>query len=810
MSKDLSSRSSHGRLGNSKTSSKRDFHLSPKKDRRRSSDEPETRGRSSQGRYDSAESSSRPSYKRSSSERISRGSSRRGEFSRSGSERLSGGSSHRKRGKSSRHRRSRIKPRRTKSSDSLLDMGPMDVLSEDEEHLWSGSEEDSFAGEDAEQKPRRSDEKSGRPPFSPSRSMSTVGTLYGKDADAKAEAKAARGVVEPASTPGVKHISRNGTAINALYGKDTSTDAKAKMKAKASVGSSERATNPGVEQIFSSPTLPFSDENSLAVSTLYGKDADAKAKAKAKASRGSSEAASVPGVEQILNPSIRSMNGGVTVSALYGNDTDAKVKAFSGKAAAASLPGVDRVFSPTSASIWKKAKATRKSWEAEQMMLSPISHTMHTVSSSTINTLYGGDAEAKAKTSRGGNANFASNPGVETVLVNSSTHTAMSTLYGSEAESKAKARAGRGGFDFASNPGVESMHHHAPGGASVADTAVSTTDTLYGDDADAKAKARVGRGTAAFAANPGVESVAHRLSMNSLSESTRSSNHLDAQAKQDVEEPVARRVSISSIDSESESTSQPERKAAGRGSAISEAMQNVQMPNDPEAGSKRQLHAEKKKREEKPKKSRKKRLVLFFFLFLLGGGGAAVWYFLLKNDGSEENQTGSAGIQGPTTAPSFLGGATTLGPFTPLTTGSPSFSPSAPPSEELLYDPPSETDCDAISKGQPIAGRDDLENTAFGLDLEVALQGGTMMTDSLLEALLGAIRAKIVPSLVGCNIDLVELERLWRFVILDAVVRGSLQPEETCEDDALSEQNCHRVYVQLGLYLKGTASFLDI
>lgn len=130
--------------------------------------------------------------------------------------------------------------------------------------------------------------------------------------------------------------------------------------------------------------------------------------------------------------------------------------------------------------------------------------------------------------------------------------------------------------------------------------------------------------------------------------------------------------------------------------------------------------------------------------------------------------------------------------------------------EKLLYAPPSESDCNAIALNQTTAGREMMLEANFGLELDVVLSNDTVMTDETLEELLDAIQEKILPSLTGCNILLDEFVENWRFVIFDVFVKGALRQEETCRDEDLSPQNCHRVFMELSLFLKGRVRFLDI
>ncbi|CAJ1953005.1 unnamed protein product [Cylindrotheca closterium] len=673
-SRSLSRHDSSSRRSSSERAQNRSSH-----NRRRSGD----RRNSADG---ASNSPSRATRKRSSSGRLSRSS-----HAKLGSSERRSKSSSLRSPSDSHHSQSNNKPRRHHSTDSMLSLGAMGVLTEDEDF----SDEDSFAGEETESKPRLSSQSFQRKEGGAISSM-----LYGKDGDAKAKAKAkaSRESSQQEIKPGVEHIRENGsTPVNTLYG----NDADAKAKAKTSKESGESARVPGVLEVPSNSTRT--------ISTLYGKDADAKAKAKA--SRGSGESTSKPGVEAVVDNSTHT-----PISTLYGNDVDAK---------------------------------------------------------------------AKAKTCRGSGESTCK-PGVETVVDNS-TLTLISTLYGTDLDAKAKAKSSRGGSEYASNPGVDT------GLNSSTHTSISIS-MLYGTDSDAKAKAKVARGGPVFASNPRVENVALPATLVEHDEIN-------------SEEPVARRLSTTSTGSELGSTTDPALKSAIDMGNSSEAMDNLRIPNDPEA----MPTKHKNGNDEAPEKSkRKKRIACFLLFLLLLGGGVAAWFFLSKNDNNSEDSqinTTSADIQAPTGAPT----STTVATVAPSDEGSMTMSPTSPPFlADLLFQPPNESNCDAISKNETIAGRDEMDDAVFGLGLEVVLSEDRTMTEQLVVELLDAIQEKTLPSLAGCNIPVDEFVDDWRFVIFDAYVTGSVQSEETCKDEALATQNCHSMSIQLDLFLKGRVRFLDI
>ncbi|KAL3935276.1 MAG: hypothetical protein SGBAC_009179, partial [Bacillariaceae sp.] len=522
-------------------------------------------------------------------------------------------------------------------------------------------------------------------------------------------------------------------------------------------------------------------KSSAAVDTLYGEEADAKAKAKA--SRRSPTRAVTPGVEHVL--SLSNNKKDEVVSALYGSDSDSKAKSkTSGRSyAPAVVPGVEYSHSPATSMSSISPKSTR-----------------------TISTLYGNDADIKSKSKSIRGSRY---PGMEQyhTAANRSTastmsNTTMSTLYGNDAESKAKAKGSRN-VETASFPGVEYLNSTRSTRSNV------TISTLYGDDSDAKAKLKRSRGTRELALNPGVESVHHVSTTASLSDDgTFSMSSTDFPCDGDgTAAPTAKRVSIGSIDPKNYSDP---RKANASPTAGDSLSFSFRMPSDPETAP--DSDEDNRTVEEKPRKSRKKRMLCCFFLLVsLIVGGAAVWYFIFRGD----TQITFLGIQDPTSAPitSDATTTTTLAPSALLI--APSQYPSAlptslPPTVTQLYERPSETTCELIARNETVAGRDLMETANFGLDMEVVLSDGSNITEPLLQELLDSIQEKILPSLAGCSVIVDTFVEAWRFVIFDAFVKGNVQGEEVCEDKDLITQNCHRVFVELALFLKGEVRFLDI
>ncbi|CAJ1965914.1 unnamed protein product [Cylindrotheca closterium] len=535
-------------------------------------------------------------------------------------------------------------------------------------------------------------------------------------------------------------------------------------------------------------------KSSAAIDTLYGDEADSKAKAKS--SRGSPARVRAPGVEHVLTPS--SSNNDDIVSALYGSDSDTKAKASGRNFVPAVVPGVEYEYSHRSTAI--KSPTSSKSNRA-------------------INTLYGSDADvkSKAKSSRGlasgnypGMKQYNSPTATNRSTASTMSNTTINTLYGSDAESKARTKGSRGGAEPASVPGVEYLHSPPANILSTGGSARSnaTINTLYGDDSDAKARARRPKGGGDLSQPSGIEGVNHQMST-SLADSMFSTSATDFQLAGDdnAARRAKRRMSNGSAHSYSSNHLDPERKttvSTTAGGSLSFDGISCRMPNDPEAAP--DTDRNNLTVEEKPRKSRKKRIACFLLLLLLIAGGAAAWFFLFRNN----SQIKSLGIQDPTPSAPSLSNKTTLSPSTPLFTEYPSALPTSPPTVKQLYERPSESDCQSIARNQTIQGRETMETADFGLDVEVVLFDGSNITESLVQELLDAIQEKILPSLAGCSVIVDELLEAWRFVIFDAFVKGNAARDEKCQDRELMTKNCHRVYVELALFLKGKVRFLDI
>ncbi|KAL3942475.1 MAG: hypothetical protein SGBAC_003326 [Bacillariaceae sp.] len=499
-----------------------------------------------------------------------------------------------------------------------------------------------------------------------------------------------------------------------------------------------------------------SKKKGATISTLYRKAECAKAKAKA--SRESSQRAVKPGMERVSD-------NGTPIKNLYGSDMNAEAKARAGS---------QQVLYGSHA----KAKASKEGYPrigTSSIAVSTSGKSVGIKSSTAVRMLYGSDAEAKAKASRGA-SNVVSNPDVDTLL-HSNTITSINTLYGSDAKAKAKLSTS----GAASNPGVETAQTANSVSIGATNHSSDVLKMLYGHDSDAKAKAA---GGLMFAANPAVQSIGLHATL------------VDNEAETNVEKPVSRRLLRESTNYKSGSASEPKRK-----SSPSFARDNIRIPNDPELAPNHD-NKNMKGNDEGPKKARKKWIGCFVLSLLLIGGGTAAYFFFQNDNDNEGNQIStSSNIQDPTRAP------TSMSSIAPSDGGNMTISPTPP---DLLFQPPSESNCEAIAKNETIAGRDEMEEAYFGLELEVVLTENLTMTEPLVNELLDAIQEKILPSLAGCTILVDEFVEAWRFVIFDAFVTGNVLPDETCLDEALAAQNCHLMSIQLDLFLKGFVRFLDI
>ncbi|KAL3937730.1 MAG: hypothetical protein SGBAC_007224 [Bacillariaceae sp.] len=478
-----------------------------------------------------------------------------------------------------------------------------------------------------------------------------------------------------------------------------------------------------------------------------------------------------------------------THSGLYGTDAESKAKAKASKRAQrASKPGVATVSSSgatvasamanaTTGTLYgndadakAKEKASKGSKRASKPGVETVSSSGATVASNmTTGTLYGSDADAKAKAKASKSSLRATKPGVDTVassgitVSSNMTSATVATLYGSDADAKAKATGSRGTSKRSSAPGVEYSSH-----ASVASgVSTATTATLYGNDSDAKAKAKGSRG---FSSNPGVETISLAASSSSSAADTLYGNASDAKAKA----RASRGGSAFSANPGVESIALPATMAP-----VAESIDE----KDGEAPVARRVSQ---------------------------GGTDSVSGSNIDPDNQMQGEEADPS-KAPSKAPSSSSSGTPMAPVPPPDSGFASFSPTAPPGlVELIFQPPSKSNCDAIANNETIAGRDELDTADFGLNLEIVLADDNVMTRPLVDELLNAIQEKILPSVAGCNIRADEFVEKWRFVILDAFVTGNAKNEETCNNRDLVAENCHRVNVQLDIFLKGFVRFLDI
>ena len=106
---------------------------------------------------------------------------------------------------------------------------------------------------------------------------------------------------------------------------------------------------------------------------------------------------------------------------------------------------------------------------------------------------------------------------------------------------------------------------------------------------------------------------------------------------------------------------------------------------------------------------------------------------IFRNGGSsnKDAQINSSDIQSPSSAPSSSGLVTSTS-VVQLASSSPSVFPIAFPTEAMLYERPSELDCEAIAKNQTIAGRNQMVYATFSFHVEVVLSENAAMTEPLL------------------------------------------------------------------------------
>jgi hypothetical protein len=134
--------------------------------------------------------------------------------------------------------------------------------------------------------------------------------------------------------------------------------------------------------------------------------------------------------------------------------------------------------------------------------------------------------------------------------------------------------------------------------------------------------------------------------------------------------------------------------------------------------------------------------------------------------------------------------------------------PTAFPTElVLLYNPPTDAQCFAISRGNDIVGQGDLDITSFDIEIDVAVSNDNLEFESLVATLEERMQERIAPSLAGCPTDSRRLTGLRgirilndkRYVIRNAKVNAEPDTGRTCN----VQEPCFSVLTRLTLFLAG-------
>jgi hypothetical protein len=186
----------------------------------------------------------------------------------------------------------------------------------------------------------------------------------------------------------------------------------------------------------------------------------------------------------------------------------------------------------------------------------------------------------------------------------------------------------------------------------------------------------------------------------------------------------------------------------------------------------------------------KRPLLLYFGRCLLalaavGGGVAAV---ILVNDRSSSS---------PSNIP------TTLEPSQNEATKSPTAADTSSPTTASIYDPPTPEDCLAIANGIALDGQDEMIARSFDIDMDVTLDVGSNLNDTLLGDLERSLQTVLAPALTGCSDGSSS-----NYVVGNAYIVVESKGDQPCEVD--SEEACFHAVAVLLLYLKGEEKLLTL
>jgi hypothetical protein len=187
----------------------------------------------------------------------------------------------------------------------------------------------------------------------------------------------------------------------------------------------------------------------------------------------------------------------------------------------------------------------------------------------------------------------------------------------------------------------------------------------------------------------------------------------------------------------------------------------------------------------------KRPLLLYFgccLLALAAIGGVVAAAVILVNDSSSSS---------PSNIP------TSLMPSQNEATESPTATDTSSPTKASIYDPPTPEDCLAIANGTALDGQDEMIARSFNIDMDIALDVGFNLNDTLLGDLEKRLQTVLAPVLTGCSDGSSS-----NYVVGNAYIVVESKDDQPCEVD--SEEPCFHAVAVLLLYLQDEEKLLTL
>jgi len=201
-------------------------------------------------------------------------------------------------------------------------------------------------------------------------------------------------------------------------------------------------------------------------------------------------------------------------------------------------------------------------------------------------------------------------------------------------------------------------------------------------------------------------------------------------------------------------------------------------------------------------------IIVLIFAVLIGAGCAA--YFLVLSDKKVQATTNTTDA---TASPTTKGPTTEAPSRTPPPTAISTLPTTAPTVPPLKYPPPSEEDCEAMSNGRPVDGRDEKLQVQLVIVLDVSLSMNANPR-VVAEDLKLDLQERMISELAGCGEsglrrrlanhidgDPPPQREDYRFLIADGVVTN-VQRVAGCIAP-LPTWNCHQMEAHLDVFLNG-------